>query len=95
MEQGFGTCAYSRVAMAGTGTGNLKKPDFKEAGFGYENDQYMNEGAYLNAVPKMFEMVRKVCGDEVELLHDVHERVQPMDVINMIKQLETLPPLFH
>jgi mannonate dehydratase len=39
----------------------------------------MNERAYLKAVPKMFEMARKVCGDDVELLHDVHERVQPMD----------------
>ena len=28
--------------------------------------------------------------DDVELLHDVHERVQPMDVINMIKAVEDM-----
>jgi hypothetical protein len=31
---------------------------------------------------------------EVELLHDVHERVQPMDVINMIRKLEAFRPYF-
>ena len=33
-------------------------------------------------------------GDDIELLHDVHERVQPMDVINMIKKLEDYRPFF-
>jgi mannonate dehydratase len=42
----------------------------------------------------MFETVRKVCGDEVELLHDIHENTQPMDSINMIKQLEQYRPFF-
>jgi mannonate dehydratase len=42
----------------------------------------------------MFEVVRKRCGEEVELLHDIHERVQPMDAINMIKQLEEFSPFF-
>ena len=94
MDMGFRHVRIQQGGYGGTGTGNLAKPDFKEAGFGYENDQYMNEGAYLRAVPKMFETVRKVCGEEVELLHDVHERVQPMDVINMIKQLEPYHPYF-
>jgi mannonate dehydratase len=94
MEMGFRHIRIQQGGYGGIGTVNLKKPDFKEAGFGYENDQYMNEQAYLRSVPKMFEMVRKVCGEEVELLHDVHERVQPMDVINMIKQLEPYHPYF-
>ena len=42
----------------------------------------------------MFETVRKRCGDEIELLHDIHERVQPMDAINMIKQLDQFRPFF-
>lgn len=93
MGMGFRHVRIQQGGYGGTGTAQ-KQPDFKEAGFGYENDQYMNEGAYLRSVPKMFEMVRKVCGEEVELLHDVHERVQPMDVINMIKQLEPYHPYF-
>ena len=42
----------------------------------------------------MFETVRKQCGDDIELLHDIHERVQPMDAINMIKKLEEFRPFF-
>lgn len=41
-----------------------------------------------------FEMVRKQCGDEVELLHDIHERIQPTEAINMINKLEEFPPFF-
>ena len=93
MAMGFRHVRIQQGGYGGTGA-NSQKPDFKEAGYGYENDQYMNEQAYLRSVPKMFETVRKVCGDEVELLHDIHERPQPIDVINMIKQLEPYRPYF-
>ena len=33
---------------------------------------------YVNAVPRLFEAVREAIGFDVELLHDVHERVTPM-----------------
>jgi len=77
MAHGF---RHVRIQQGGYGgIGALtQKPDFKEAGYGYEGDNYMNAHAYLKSVPKMFETVRKICGDNVELLHDVHERVQPM-----------------
>ncbi|HKG70166.1 MAG TPA: enolase C-terminal domain-like protein, partial [Segetibacter sp.] len=93
MAQGF---RHIRIQQGGYGgTGALaQKSDFKDKGFGYENDNYMNERAYLKSVPKMFEAVRKAVGDDVELLHDVHERVQPMDVINMIKAVEDYRPYF-
>jgi mannonate dehydratase len=69
-------------------------PDFKKAGFGAEKDSYMDDQAYTRAVPKLFEVVRKRCGDDIELCHDVHERVQPMDVINMCRHLEEFHPFF-
>src|SRR5205085_1776634 len=87
MAAGF---RHVRIQLGGYGgTGALNQvPDFKAEGFGYPGDNFMNEHLYLKSIPKLFETVRKICGDEVELLHDVHERVQPMDVINMIKKLE-------
>ncbi|HTF21266.1 MAG TPA: enolase C-terminal domain-like protein [Chryseolinea sp.] len=93
MERGF---KYIRIQQGGYGAvGSLnEQPDFKKAGYGYETDNYMNEQMYLKSVPKMFEMVRKQCGDEIELLHDIHERVQPMDAINMIKKLDEFHPFF-
>ena len=92
MQMGF---RHVRIQQGGYGgTALAQKPDFKDAGYGYENDQFMNEQAYLRSVPKMFDVVRKTCGEEVELLHDIHERPQPIDVINMIRQLEQYRPYF-
>jgi mannonate dehydratase len=87
---------YIRIQQGGYGAvgSTEQKPDFKAAGFGGETDNYMNERTYLKSIPRLFEAVRKGCGDEVELLHDIHERVQPMDAINMIKQLEPFRPFF-
>lgn len=93
IDRGF---KYVRIQQGGYGAvGSLKaKPDFKDAGFGSETDNYMDEKIYLRSVPKMFDIVRKRCGEDVELLHDIHERVQPMDAINMIKALEDYNPFF-
>jgi mannonate dehydratase len=95
MADGF---KYVRIQQGGYGAvgaaGSEAQPDFKQAGFGMPSDNYMNEKLYLKSVPKMFDVVRKRCGEEVELLHDIHERVQPMDAINMIKSLEEYDPFF-
>ena len=79
---------YGGVGTIGT------KPDFKEAGFGMPSDSFMDDQAYLRAVPKIFEGVRKKCGEEIELLHDIHERCQPLDVINLCRKLEEYRPFF-
>ncbi len=39
-------------------------------------------------VPKFFEHLRSKLGDEVELLHDVHERVTLNQAVNLCKSLE-------
>jgi mannonate dehydratase len=43
---------------------------------------------YCRVVPRLFEHLRKTVGDEVELLHDVHERVPPILAIQLAKDLE-------
>lgn len=93
IDQGF---RHVRIQLGGYGSGHLagEEPDFKEAGFGAESDNHMNPGPYLRMTPKMFEHVRKECGEEVELLHDIHERIQPLDAINMIKELAEYDPFF-
>jgi len=93
MAQGYRHIRIQQGAYGGVGTlGN--DPDFKKVGFGGETDSFMDQHAYLNSVPKMFEKVRKACGEEVELMHDIHERVQPIDAINLIKRLEEYNPFF-
>ena len=92
IEKGF---RHVRIQQGGYGALNLaQKPDFKDAGFGMLTDAYMDQRTYLKSVPKMFGVVRKRCGEDVQLLHDMHERVEPIDAINMIKKLEDYDPFF-
>ncbi|MEQ9439007.1 MAG: enolase C-terminal domain-like protein [Cyclobacteriaceae bacterium] len=100
MEEGY---RHVRIQLGGYGAAQMlggygntedQTPDFKKANFGTPDDNYMNPHVYMKSVPKLFEEVRKACGDEVELLHDVHERLQPLDAINMVKSLEEYRPFF-
>jgi mannonate dehydratase len=43
---------------------------------------------YVRMLPKFFEHMRTKLGDEVELLHDVHERITLNQAINLCKALE-------
>ncbi|MGA8117723.1 MAG: enolase C-terminal domain-like protein [Actinocatenispora sp.] len=43
---------------------------------------------YLRTVPMLFERLRAELGDEVELLHDVHERLAPIDAVRLAVELE-------
>jgi mannonate dehydratase len=61
---------------------NLNTPPNSEPGF------YLNPTQYILDTIKMFEHVRKHCGDEIELIHDIHERLAPSDAIYLAKQLE-------
>jgi mannonate dehydratase len=92
MEEGF---RHIRIQLGGYGSTALSgEPDFKKAGFGYKNDNVYMPEVYLRETPKLFEYVRKECGEEIELLHDIHERVQPNDAINLCKALEQYRPFF-
>jgi mannonate dehydratase len=44
--------------------------------------------AYRRTVPKLFKYLREQLGDEIELLHDMHERLPPIDAIGLAKELE-------
>lgn len=49
---------------------------------------------YVREVPKLFEHLRAKLGDEVELLHDIHERVTPSQAVQLCKDLEPYHPFF-
>ncbi len=51
-------------------------------------------GPYVRIVPRLFEHLRNQLGDEVELLHDIHERVPPILGIQLVKDLEPYRPFF-
>ena len=49
---------------------------------------YYDPAAYARGVPRLFEHLRSRFGDEVNLLHDVHERLPPIDAVRLAKALE-------
>lgn len=53
-----------------------------------------NSGRYVRETPKLFSHIRKVCGEEVELLHDIHGELHPAECIDMIKRIEPYRPYF-
>jgi mannonate dehydratase len=43
---------------------------------------------YCRLIPRLFAHLRERLGDEVELLHDIHERLPPIQAIGLAKELE-------
>lgn len=49
---------------------------------------YYDPAAYMRAATGLFEHVRPELGEELDLLHDVHERLAPADAIRLARDLE-------
>lgn len=49
---------------------------------------------YLRRTLQLFAEARKQLGDEVELLHDMHERVSPIQAVRFCKDMEQFRPFF-
>jgi mannonate dehydratase len=81
MAEGY---RYIRVQMGGYGG--------KQAGDvrpeGALDGAYFDPRAYTRNMLKMIETVRTTLGDEIELLHDIHERLQPIDAVGFAKAVE-------
>ena len=87
MEQGY---RYIRVQMGGYGgqADKLVKPD------GAPDGAYFDPRAYCRNMLDMIEHIRAAVGKEVELLHDVHERLQPIHAVQFAKDLEQFKLFF-
>ncbi len=101
MEEGFrhvriqvgiaGMAAYGsrRAGESAAPAGDLAPPPA-----GPPREQVFEAAPYVRTVPKLFEYVRGKAGEEVELLHDIHERVSPDQAIYLCKRLEEYRPFF-
>ena len=85
MERGF---RHVRVqigvpGMAGYGAGAASKkvPALHDG-------QVYEPAVYIRRAYRMFEAVREALGEEVELLHDIHERITPIQAIQFCKDVE-------
>jgi mannonate dehydratase len=80
-EEGY---HHIRCQLGGYGGGLPKRhaPDKAASGV------YFDPDAYARSLPRLFEYIRSHLGDEVELLHDIHEHLAPIEAIRVAKQLE-------
>ena len=91
MDRGF---RHVRVqigvaGMAGYGAG---RSDVKVKSL--HNGPVYEPAPYIRRALKMFEACRKELGEEVELLHDVHERVTPNQAVQFCKDVEKFKLFF-
>lgn len=81
VEQGF---RFVRIQMGGYGgqTSSLVKPENAPDG------NYFDPRAYIRSTLKMIEYVRGQTDKAIELIHDVHERLHPIDALQFAKDVE-------
>ncbi len=78
-------CAVPGVGGTyGIGAGDRYEPAAR-AGL---TEQPWDSARYLAFVPSLFERLRRVCGPEVHLLHDVHHRLRPIEAARLGQALE-------
>ena len=87
IDQGFKVVRV-QTAIPGTrgtyGTGSAGSPSGESLPF----EETWEPAAYLRTIPRLFEHLRKELGDEIELFHDVHERLTPIQAARLAKELE-------
>lgn len=82
-----------QVAVPGSATYGARGTPGKEEGRAYVThlgleDARWDPAAYCRLVPRLFDTIRQRLGAEVELLHDIHERVHPLAAIRLAQDLE-------
>ena len=80
-EQGY---RYVRCQMGGYG-GNAQALHTPE---GALPGAYYDPAAYVRRMPELFAHLRGCLEPGIELLHDVHERLNPIDAVRLAKALE-------
>jgi mannonate dehydratase len=88
MEQGY-RYVRCQVAVPGMSTYGSRmavtQPSPQTLGLG---GAPWEPGPYCRIVSKLFDHLRNKLGEEVELLHDIHERIPPIMAIGLAKELE-------
>ena len=81
MEQGL---LYIRCQWGGYGgrIDQIKAPENAPEG------AYFDPHGYARNTVKLFDHIRNAVGDDIELLHDVHERLAPIEAVRLSKNLE-------
>jgi mannonate dehydratase len=83
-----GQATYGSSGATGAATNSVSRLP------GHFSGDTFEPTTYRRTVPKLFKAMREALGDEVELLHDMHERLHPIDAINVCREIEQYRPFF-
>lgn len=84
---------HLRCQCGGYGGGGYQKAP-KSAPAGARDGAYLDSRRYIRDTVKLFEGIREKEGYEIELVHDVHERIAPIEAIQLAKELEPFKLFF-
>lgn len=66
----------------------------KSAPVGAHLGVYLDSRKYMRDTVKLFEQIRNRIGYDMELVHDVHERIAPIEAVKLAKELEAFDLFF-
>jgi mannonate dehydratase len=75
---------YIRIQMGGYGGKNIDQPKPENAPKG----NYYDPRAYSRTMLDMIEHIRGQLGEKIELIHDIHERLRPIEAVQFAKDVE-------
>ena len=81
MAEGY---RHVRIQMGGYGGRGVQPPRPE----GAPDGAYYDPRGYMRNMLHMMEHVRSTVGEELELVHDVHERLSPIDAVQFAKDVE-------
>ncbi len=86
MDKGF-RCIKVQIGIPGM---DAYGPRGGPAAKGLHEGAVFESGPYMRRTRQMLEECRKQLGEEIGLIHDVHERVSPHEAVQFAKQLEPI-----
>jgi mannonate dehydratase len=78
---------HLRCQCGGYGGGEYR-PAPDTAPLGAKDGVYLDAARYIHDTVELFQGIRDKIGYEMELVHDVHERIAPIDAMRLAKELE-------
>ena len=91
MEEGYRYIRCHMGTYGGNFDGTIQKmshPENAPAG------AYYSSRTYMQSVIRLFDRIRSDIGWDLEIMHDIHERLSLADTLSFVKELEQFKPFF-
>ncbi len=91
MEEGFKVLRAQCAIPGNVGTYGTAVKDGAARGSVRDDLPFVEQwepAGYLRTIPRLFDHLRSTLGEEIELLHDVHERLNPVQASRLARELE-------